>query len=305
MSNCVKFTVTKEYDGTKAGRFLRTFCGLSARTLAVLKRTENGITVNGSLLRTIDIVREGDEVKIHLPYESTSVTPVKGMLDVIYEDDYLLVVNKPSNMPVHPVKSHQTDTLSNIIAYRSKEIGSDFVFRAVNRLDRDTSGLVIIAKDRHTASLMQNTDTEKHYLAVCHGKTDESGTINKPIRLSDNSKIVRCVADDGQNAVTHYKTIKHFGDSYSLVDLVLETGRTHQIRCHMSHTGHPLLGDDLYGGSLDWISRQALHCRAVTFTHPLNGKVVELHADLPDDIINLIDKLSAGEQYADSQSKTQ
>lgn len=297
MTNSIKVTVTKEYDGTKAGRFLRTFCHISARTLSVLKRTENGITANGRLLRTIDTVREGDIVEICLPCESTSIVPVKGELDVIFEDEFLLVINKPYNMPVHPVKSHQTDTLSNIIAYRSMKTGSDFVFRAVNRLDRDTTGLVIVAKDRHTASLMQNAEIKKHYLAICHGKTDVSGTVNEPISLADNSKIVRTVSQNGKSAVTHYKAITYYNKFATLVDLVLETGRTHQIRCHMSHIGHPLFGDDLYGGSLNLISRQALHCCKVQFTHPFTRELINLEAPLPADFVELIRLLSSGEYY--------
>ncbi|MBQ4568741.1 MAG: RluA family pseudouridine synthase [Ruminococcus sp.] len=295
MADTVKFIVTKEYDGTKAGRFLRSYCKLSARSLSLLKRTEGGITANGSLLRTVELVREGDLIEIKLPDEQSSITPVKGELDVLFEDEYLLIVNKPAAMPVHPVKIHQTDTLSNIIAYRCKEIGSDFVFRAINRLDRDTSGIVIVAKDRHTASLMQNTKIDKHYYALCHGTVQISGTVNAPIALSQNSKIVRCVSPMGQNAVTHYKKIKSFSDYASLVDLVLETGRTHQIRCHMSYIGHPLLGDDLYGGSLDLISRQSLHCYSSSFIHPFSKEMICVNAQLPADMKNLINRLEAGD----------
>ncbi len=295
MAQTVKFKVTKEYDGVKAGRYLRTYCKLSARTLSLLKRTEGGVTANGKLLRSIDLVKAGDLIEIKLPQEESNITPVQGELDVLFEDDYLLIVNKPSSMPVHPVKTHQTDTLSNIIAYRSKETQSDFVFRAVNRLDRDTSGIVIIAKDRHTASLMQKAEIIKHYQAVCHGITEDSGTVDAPIALSDNSKIVRCVSPNGQSAITHYKKIKVFSDLATLVDVVLETGRTHQIRCHMSHIGHPLLGDDLYGGSLDFISRQALHCHSVSFRHPFTDDVIAVDAQLPQDMQILIKRLESGD----------
>ncbi len=295
MADTVKFIVTKEYDGTKAGRYLRSYCKLSARTLSLLKRTEGGITANGNLLRTIDLVREGDLIEVCLPDEQSSITPVKGELDVLFEDDYLLIVNKPASMPVHPVKIHQTDTLSNIIAYWCKENRSDFVFRAVNRLDKDTSGIVIVAKDRHTASLMQNTEIEKHYYALCHGVTQASGTINAPIALSQNSKIVRCISPCGQNAVTHYERIKAYSHLASLVDLVLETGRTHQIRCHMAYLGHPLLGDDLYGGRLDLIPRQALHCYSSSFIHPFSNEMITVNAQLPADMEILIKRLESGD----------
>ena len=291
MAELMRYTVSSEYDGVKAGRYLRTVCKLSARTLSMLKRTEGALTVDGKLLRTIDILKEGSVVIIRLPDEENSIEPIKGDLNVLYEDNWLLLVNKPSNMPVHPVKNHQTDTLANIIAYKYRDIKSEFVFRAVNRLDSDTTGIVIIAKDRHTASVMQNTEVEKRYMAVCHGVVAESGTIDSPIRLADNSKIVRVVADDGQKAVTHYKNIKTFSEG-SLVELILETGRTHQIRCHMSSIGHPLFGDDLYGGRLDKITRQALHCYSVKFVHPFTNAQIRVECDLHADMNNLIEELN-------------
>jgi len=291
MFELMRFTITSEYEGTKAGRYLRTVCNLSARTLALLKRTQGALTVNGQLLRTIDILREGDVIEIKLPSESNLIVPTEGEVNILFEDEYLLIADKPAAMPVHPVKVHQNDTLANHIAYLYKGSEREFVFRAVNRLDRDTTGLVIIAKDRHTASLMHNTDVTKHYTAVCQGIVAECGTINEPIKLSDNSKIVRNVAMDGQEAVTHYTRLSVLNNA-SLVDLVLDTGRTHQIRCHMSHIGFPLCGDDLYGGSLGFINRQALHCSSVSFIHPYTSKKICVQSELPQDMKELINKLS-------------
>ena len=296
MGDILQYTVTSEYHGIKAGRYLRTVCNLSARTLALLKRTEGSLTVDGKLLRTIDVLKEGSVIQIKLPSESNSIIPIEGSLDILYEDSYLLIVNKPADMPVHPVKSHQTDTLANIIAYNYGCKESEFVFRAVNRLDRDTSGIVIVAKDRHTASLMQKTEVTKHYLAVCHGVVPSKGTIDAPIGLCENSKIVRCVRSDGQCAITHYSGIASFSDA-TIVDLMLETGRTHQIRCHMSHIGNPLFGDDLYGGSIDLIKRQALHCNSVSFVHPFTGVNVDVHCKIPADICSLIQKLKEQHSY--------
>lgn len=294
MVEIIKFTVSKEHDGTKAGRYLRTVCSLSARTLAQLKRTENGLTINGQLLRSIDNVYAGDVIEMRLQSEVNSITPVEGELDILFEDGYILIVNKPAGMPVHPVKKHQLDTLANIVSYRYMNSGSDFLFRAVNRLDSDTSGAVIIARDRHTASLLQGADIEKHYIAVCHGKIAEKGTVDSPIALKPDSKIVRHISENGKPAVTHYEPIVSLNDA-TVIDLHLETGRTHQIRCHMSSIGHPLLGDDLYGGSIELIPRQALHCHKISFIHPILNTKIDIKADVPKDIAELIDILSEGD----------
>ncbi len=293
MAEILKFTVTAEFNGMNAGRYLRTVCKLSARTLAVLKRTQGGLSVNGTLLRSIDTVYAGDIIEMRLPAETNTVIPIKGEVDILYEDDFVLIVNKPPFMPVHPVKIHQTDTLANMVSYRYNGGDSDFIFRAVNRLDRNTSGAVVIARDRHTASLLQSADINKHYIAVCHGNSLENGTIDEPIALKPDSKIVRTVSSEGQNAVTHYRKIENLTDA-SVLDVTLETGRTHQIRCHMSHIGHPLIGDDLYGGKLEHISRQALHCHSVSFVHPFSSNLISVVAPLPEDIELLISKLSEG-----------
>ncbi len=293
MSEILRFTVSSEHDGMNAGRYLRTVCKLSARTLAILKRTQEGLTVNGKLLRSIDTVYAGNIIEMRLPTEANNIIPIEGKLHVLYEDDFILIVNKPPFMPVHPVKVHQLDTLANIVSYRYSGQDSDFVFRAVNRLDRNTSGAVVIARDRHTASLLHSADLNKHYIAVCHGNTLENGTINEPISLKADSKIVRTVSLVGQSAITHYKKVKALTDG-TVLDVTLETGRTHQIRCHMSHIGHPLFGDDLYGGKTEYISRQALHCNTISFTHPFTSELINAVAPIPEDMMNLISHLSEG-----------
>ncbi len=287
MNETLTFVVDKSYSGKKAGIFLRVVCGLSARTLSLLKRNPGSLTRGGELLRTIDILDEGDIVEINLPKEENSIIPIEGNLDILYEDAYLLIVNKSAATPVHPVKKHQTDTLANFVAYKYQGEGEGFVFRAVNRLDSDTSGAVIITRNRHIASLMQKARIDKHYFAMCHGTLNEGGTVDEPIALREDSKIVRCVTPSGKSAVTHYNPIVAYRDR-TLLDIWLETGRTHQIRCHMSHIGHPLMGDDLYGGGLDEIPRQALHCHTISFTHPISGKEINVIAPLPDDMAKLI-----------------
>lgn len=283
-----KFTINVDFEKLTVGRFLRTYCSVSARTLAKLKRTQGGILLNGMPARSVDLVKQDDIIEFILP-ESTSdgVVPIDLPLDVLYEDKYLIVLNKPPFMPVHPTKVHQQDTLANALCFYANKKGETYAFRAVNRLDRNTSGLVLVAKDRHIAFSLSSSDIIKHYTAICHGKIVEKGTINAPIALSSDSKIVRVVTPSGKEAITHFEPIKYY-DDYTLVSLILETGRTHQIRCHMAHICHPLLGDDLYGGKLDRINRHALHCGYISFVHPITEERIELTADLPDDMKGLL-----------------
>ena len=285
----LEFTVNNDFEKQTVGRYLRTYCSVSARTLAKLKCIEGGILVNGEFARAVDYVKSGDIITLNLPESSSDgVVPVKLPLEIMYEDEYIVVLNKPPFMPVHPTKVHQEDTLANALCYYQQQRSEQYAFRAVNRLDRNTSGLVIVAKDRHTAFALSADSITKHYTAFAEGKIDEKGTVNAPIALSENSKIVRVVSPSGKMAITHYKPIKHH-DDFTVLELTLETGRTHQIRCHMSHIGHPLLGDDLYGGTLDKIDRHALHCGYVSFTHPVTKEFVELTADLPTDMKSLLE----------------
>ncbi len=289
MNKMLSFTVDKEYDGKKAITFLKEKCKISSRMLTRLKRETNGITMDGSLLRTVDPVKFGSVVKIKLPLEKSQIEPVKGELDITYEDEHFLIVNKPPSMPVHPVKQHQTDTLANIVTYYSDINSENYVYRAINRLDKDTSGLVIIAKDRFCANALKNK-THKIYYALCQGTMSGEGTISAPIGLCESSKMVRHILDDGPAAITHYKVLSS-SNNISYVELWLETGKTHQIRCHMSGIGHPLLGDDLYGGSLEFTSRQMLHCGKIDFRHPVTNNMISVQAHMPDDMKNILDKM--------------
>lgn len=284
MPEQLKFKVEPEYDNMQAKRYLKQVHGLSARLITRLKNTPNGILMDGESLRAVDNVKSGSTITINLPQERLSeyIEPVKGELDIVFEDDFLLAVNKPPFMPVHPVKQHQTDTLANIVTYYAESRGESYVFRAHNRLDRDTSGIVLIAKDKFTINKLKN-NVSKTYFALVHGKIDEPGTVAKPIDLRADSKMVRQVTEHGTPAVTHYKPIR-CNDSASFLSLKLETGKTHQIRCHMSYLGHPLVGDDLYGGERECINRQALHCGITEFIHPVTNKKMTLKADLPEDI---------------------
>lgn len=283
------FVVKSEYDGMQAKRYLKQVCGVSARMMTKLKKTENGITMDGSLLRTVDSVKSGGKIIINMPKENFEfIEKVKGKIDVVYEDEFILAVNKPPFMPVHPVKQHQTDTLANLVAYYAEQRGEAYTFRAHNRLDRDTSGIVIIAKDKFTINRLKN-NVKKTYYAVVHGKVSTCGSVIKPIGLKEDSKIVRHVIDEGSPAITHYEPLD-YNECASLLSLSLETGKTHQIRCHMSYLGHPLIGDELYGGKRDYINRQALHCGSVEFIHPVKNNKLFLNAPLPEDIKTALSK---------------
>lgn len=284
----LEFTVDKDFEKLTVGRFLRTYCSVSARTLAKLKREEGAILLNGNPIRAVDPVSKGDKISISLPQTiSEGVTPRDLPINVVYEDEFLIVLNKPPFMPVHPTKVHQEDTLANALCFYAESRCEQYAFHAVNRLDRNTSGLVLIAKDRHTASMLSGIPITKYYTAFAKGKIADKGTVNAPIALAQDSKIIRKVTPDGKPAVTHYEPID-YRDDFTVLKLCLETGRTHQIRCHMSYIGHPLLGDDLYGGSLDKINRHALHCGYVSFVHPIKNITLELYSDLPEDMNNLL-----------------
>ena len=234
----------------------------------------------------------GDLISIVLDFEEEydNIVPLKSNLNIIYEDNYLLVVNKPSNMPVHPSCNHFEDSLSNIVKYYFDCIGLKRKIRIVNRLDKDTSGIVIFAKNEYIQEAliqqMKNNTFKKEYLAILNGILEKnSDIISAPIARKENSIIERCVNfETGDIAITHYDLIKTINNKYSLVHFVLETGRTHQIRVHSAYIGHPILGDTLYGSSSNLINRQALHAQKVSFIHPITEKIMILEAPLPEDM---------------------
>ena len=239
------------------------------------------MTRNGSVIRSIDTVFPGDRIILRLP-DSSLLEPSAGLdIPVVYESARIVVFNKPAGVPVHPSIKHQGDTLGNCFAH----LYPGLTFRPVNRLDKDTSGLCIAAKDAHAASLLQGR-FRKIYYAAAEGLIPEEGVIDAPIARERESIILRCVREDGQPSVTRFRRLRYSG-GYSLAEVVPETGRTHQIRLHFAYIGHPLAGDDMYGGSLVHIGRQALHCGSLTFTEPETGAEVTVDAPLPSDIAGL------------------
>lgn len=271
------YVVSQDESGKALGEFLRRN-GLSRRLIIALKKTPDGMTVNGIPQKTIYIIKEGDKISVTLPSDSTETLP-NGELDVpiVYEDRHIVVFNKPWDMPVHPSIKHRTDTLANFFAH----LYPDTTFRCINRLDRDTSGLCICAKDQFSANALSGK-VKKTYFAVVCGEILREGTVDAPIAREQESIITRCVREDGQRAVTHYKPINH-SKTHTLLEIQLETGRTHQIRVHMAHIGHPLAGDSLYGNDTS-AARQALHCGKIEFEHPVSKKIIEIETPLAEDI---------------------
>ncbi len=294
MKRTFDYIIPTEYHGCTLLSFLK-FQQYSSPIITHLKRTKNGILLNGEWGRVRDILREGDNLTINLleTDSSKNIVPVNLPLDIVYEDEDILVVNKASNMPIHPSQGNYDNTLANAIAHYFHQKGESFTYRCINRLDRDTTGLLIVAKHMHSASILSNMvqsrEIHREYLAIATGSTPESGTIIAPIGRVSGSTIERCVNyENGEYACTNYKTILT-QNGYSLVSLQLETGRTHQIRVHMKHIGHPLPGDFLYNPDYSAIKRQALHSYKLSFNHPITAEKMEFVADLPDDMRKIIE----------------
>ena len=264
---------------------------ISVRMLCSIKK-EKSVTVNGKYVPMHTMVCGTDIIKIELPHESNEYEAQQMGIEVLYEDFDLLVVEKPFGMVVHPTRNHLENTMLNALKYYFDENGIKSKVRFVNRLDRDTSGILIVAKNAYAHSVLTKDtsmwEMHKKYIAVVEGKLDESGTIRLPIIKSEDG-IRRTVDENGQECVTHYRTIKS-NERASFVELELETGRTHQIRVHMSAMGHPIFGDELYGGNLDLIERQALHCIELGFYSPRLEKEIRVKTKLHDDITELLMK---------------
>lgn len=290
MGRKIEFCIPKNYDGQKVGTFLRREKQVSARLLHSLKMTENGILCNGKHIRSIDLVHEGDLLSIELPEEPEENTalPLALPLSVLYEDEDILVINKPGNIAMHETHNHQGDALSNAVAYYLKRKGKPAIFRSVGRLDKGTSGVVVCALHQYAASVLSG-QIQKEYMAVVPGIFEGSGTIDRPIYRPDPNKTLRAAGDHGETAITHWTALSTTAEGNSLLHIRLETGRTHQIRVHFQSLGAPLLGDDMYGASFDSrIHRQALHCAVCRLRHPVTGEAKVFTAPLPSDIKSLL-----------------
>ena len=289
-------TVTPELAGAEVNTLLRRTLGLSGTVLRRVKWLEDGVTVDGTRVNVRYRVGEGQTLAVRLtdPSLTSGVVPAEGPLDIVYEDADLIVLNKAPGVLVHPGHGHFNDTLGNYLMRHYRQTGDESDFHPVHRLDRGTSGLVVVAKHAHAQEKLKNQlhtgAFRRVYLAVCGGAPPgPSGTVDVPIGPADGSPAVRQARPDGRPARTHYKVLQTFGPR-SLVELELETGRTHQIRVHMAHIGCPLTGDFLYGKPDPLIGRPALHSARLELDHPITGERLAFDLPLPDDMQNLIPK---------------
>ena len=283
--------INKDDNFSNLKELLKVYFNISDRLLLKLKKN-NKILVNGKIANINSSLLPDDLVEVLLDFEedNSNIIPVKMDLNILYEDDALLIINKPAGIPVHPSMDHFTDSLSNGVRYYFDTINLKKKIRPVNRLDRNTSGIVIFAKNEYIQEClvrqMKSGLFKKEYIAICEGKFErEEGTINAPIGRKENSIIERCVNENGDTAITEYKVLKYDEtNNYSIVKCNLKTGRTHQIRVHLSYIGHPILGDTLYGNPSNLISSQALHSYIVKFIHPISREEVTFIAELPSDM---------------------
>jgi len=290
MERILDYTIDSEYDDITIVGFLKAQ-GYSSQNLIELKKMPESILLNGKWEYVTKRVKEGDVLSVHIREEESSekIVPVNLPFPIVYEDEDILVVNKPADMPIHPSMNNYENTLGNAAAYYFAKQKQPFTFRCINRLDRDTTGLTILAKHMVSSSVLYDAMTRREikrtYQAIVVGEDiEDEGTVDAPIGRKEGSTIERMIDfKNGERAVTHYKVLER-RDGKALISLQLDTGRTHQIRVHMAHIGHPLIGDFLYNPDNTDMKRQALHSYSLSFVHPITKKELYFEAELPEDM---------------------
>lgn len=287
------FLIPPEQDGRRLSHLLRSYCRCSARLVKELKYLPDGILLDGTRVFLNQTVSTGQRLVLHLPPDPPStILPRPGPLDIRYEDEHLLVVNKPAYVPVHPGPGHYEDSLGNFLTWHYLRQGEAHTYRPVNRLDRSTSGLMCVAKDGYSQELLKlqlhTRSFSRIYIGYCHCYLPlPQGFVNAPIGRQKDSVLKREIRADGAPALTYFRVLTAT-EQRSLLALKLATGRTHQIRVHMASIGHPLLGDFLYGTEEpEVIGRTALHSWHLSFLHPVTGKKLEFTAHPPNDLLAL------------------
>lgn len=294
MNRNIDYIIAEDSAGLRVEQFLRRK-RYSGQNLSEIKRMPKSILVNGVHYYMRQELSTGDHLQVRIceTQNSEKIPPTKLPLDIIYEDEDLLVLNKPAGMPIHPSLNNYTNSIANALAYYFQSQGKPFIFRCCNRLDRDTSGLTIVSKHLVSGSILSDMtkyrEVHREYLAIARGSvTPSEGTIQAPLGRKEGTIIERTVDwEHGEDAVTHYKVVKE-ANGHSLVSLRLETGRTHQIRIHMKYLGYPLIGDYLYNPDMEYMTRQALHSHHMEFTHPITGEHMSFTAPLPEDMARVM-----------------
>ena len=294
MNRNIDYIIDEDSAGLRVEQFLRRK-RYSGQNLSEIKRMPKSILVNGVHYYMRQELSKGDHLQVCIceTKNSEKIPPTNLPLDIIYEDEDILVLNKPAGMPIHPSLNNYTNSMANALAYYFQSQGKPFIFRCCNRLDRDTSGLTIVSKHLVSGSILSDMtkyrEVHREYLAITRGSvTPSEGTIQAPLGRKEGTIIERTVDwEHGEDAVTHYKVVKE-ANGHSLVSLRLETGRTHQIRIHMKYLGYPLIGDYLYNPDMEYMTRQALHSHHMEFTHPITGEHMSFTAPLPEDMARVM-----------------
>lgn len=294
MSRRLELPIGPKLAGVKVDTLLKKHLGLSGTVVRRIKWLSDGILVDGRRVNTRFVPQTGQVLSVRLsdPERRSGIVPAPGPLDIVYEDEDIIVLNKAPGVPVHPGPGHFSDTIGNFLLdyYDSRGIEADF--HPVHRLDRGTSGLLAVAKHPHAQEVLKNQlhtpDFRRVYLAVCEGApAPAAGVVDAPLGPRPGSLVEQMVRPDGKEARTRYETLEVYGGR-ALLRLELDTGRTHQIRVHMAHLGHPLTGDFLYGAEApELISRPALHSAELTLRHPVTGELLSFRAPMPEDMERL------------------
>jgi 23S rRNA pseudouridine1911/1915/1917 synthase len=289
MTRDLEYKITAQDNGVTISEYLKKQ-GFSHAVIVQLKKIPESILLNGKWEYMGTRLNDGDCLFIHFEETdgSENIVATNLPLSICYEDEDILVVNKPADMPIHPSMNNYDNTLANAVCHYYQTQGIPYTFRCVNRLDRDTTGLTILAKHLISSAILNSEVSvrgiSREYLAIVKGFTEDEGTVNAPIGRKEGSTIERQIdVLHGETAITHYKRLA-YQDGLSLISLKLETGRTHQIRVHMKSIGHPLIGDFLYNPDFTKINRQALHSYRLRFTHPVTKKPLVFTAPLPEDM---------------------
>ncbi len=285
MNKIIRLKIDSFLDGKTVKYILSDVLGISGAIITLLKKADDGIMLNGERVFVTRIAQTGDELVISIYDESSDICPTPLPLDIIYEDEDIILLNKPRSMPTHPSRNHYEDTLANALMHYYS--GEKFTFRSVTRLDRDTSGIVLVAKNPLSGAIlsesMKKGEIKKQYVAITDGVPEkESGRINAPIKRLQESIITRGVAPDGKEAITDYEVIEKYNKK-AFVRLFPITGRTHQLRVHMKYIGTPIYGDSLYGNA-EKGEETLLHCAKLSFIHPITKKEMTVEAPLPEDM---------------------